>query len=674
MKSPKGFKGKYFSLAAILALNATIALASDVQRVVDTQEQLQTKSENATSEEESLASELSAPVMVVSKKIKVSEVGAPFASEIYTKKEIEKSHSKDIYEFLNTQTSISTMPLYGNPFAQKIDMRGYGLGDGYQNTVITLNGRRLNNIDMSPQLLSSIPLESIEKIEIIKGSGSVEYGDGANAGAINIITKETEGAVIKSYIGDNGLWFGSLSLGVKEEKFSISGYIDDYSHDGFKAIAANGDKDESWSRNKSLQTTFTPTEDLRFNLGKTFSKMNVNYPNALTLAEYQSSPYSVPAPSWGVDYSEQYYSSDVLNYGVNYKVNDKITFDAQAYDEDKTSYFKTYGITNTYDYKSYDTKVAYNEGNMKTLLGFQRFEGERKGATTLTTKENTSVYAKADYGLERHTFSLGGRHERVNYDYTRGATSLSDDASFNAYDLGYNYKITPKMSVFANLNHAFQAPDIDRFFNAFTDTFNGFIEPTKADTLNVGFNYLAYPHALKGTLFYTQIDNEIYYNATTFTNTNFKETEKKGFELSEKYTILSNLFATLNYTYLDTKIKDDGLVGAYNGREIPGVSAHNVKLSLGYNPIRPLTLLLSQTYKSKAYAIDDFDGSLGKMSSYHVSDFSATYAYKNYEFFAKVNNLFDEKNALFVDGGWSGLGVYPVNYERTFLVGFNARF
>ncbi len=73
-------------------------------------------------------------------------------------------------------------------FLKKIDLRGYGIGDGYQNIVVSVNGRKLNNIDMVTQLLSSIPVESIDKIEIVKGSGSVQYGDGANAGAINIIT------------------------------------------------------------------------------------------------------------------------------------------------------------------------------------------------------------------------------------------------------------------------------------------------------------------------------------------------------------------------------------------------------------------------------------------------------------------------------------------------------
>lgn len=678
MKNLKGFRGKYFSLAAILALNATIALASEGQSVVDNEKQLYTPKAEASSETTEVLEESAAPVVVISKKIKVSEVGAPFASEVYTKKEIDKSHSKDIYEFLNTQTSVSTMPNSGNPFTQSIDMRGYGLGYGYQNTVITVNGRRLNNIDMAPQLLSSIPIDSIEKIEIIKGSGSVEYGDGANAGAINIITKDTDGAVIKSYVGDNGLWFGSLGIGVKEEKFTISGYVDDYSHNGFKEIDSNGDKDESWSRNKSIKATVTPVDDLILNVGKSFSKMNVNYGNALTLDQYKSSVYSIPNLYWGSKFTQQYMSSDVLEYGFKYKINDKVAIEAQAFNEDKISKFISHYATpstsrSDYDYKSYETKVSYNEGNLKTLLGVQAFDGERESSTTNTTKENFGIYAKADYVLNNNTFSIGARNEKVEYDYHKANVNLHDESSFNAYDVGYNYKITSKMSVFTNYNRSYQAPDIDRFFNAFTDTFNGFIEPMKVDTFNVGFNYISYPHTFKATLFYALIDNEIYYNALTYTNTNLKETEKRGLELSEKYQILSNLFTTLNYTYVDTKIVDDGLGGLYNGREIPGVSPHTAKIALGYNPIKPVTLLLSQTYKSRAYAIDDFAGTFGKMESYHVTDFGANYTYKNYEFFAKVNNIFDEKNGVFASDG-NSIGVNPVNFERTFMVGFNARF
>ncbi len=667
MKSPKGFRGKYFSLAAILALNATITLASNVQSVVDTQEQLQHTSENATSEEETLASELSAPVMVVSKKIKVSEVGAPFASEVYSKKEIQKSHSKDIYEFLNSQTSVFTMPSYGNPFTQNIDMRGYGLGYGYENTVISLNGRRLNNIDMSPQLLSSIPLDSIDKIEIIKGSGSVEYGDGANAGVINIITKDYDGAVIKSYFGDNGLWFGSLGVGIKQEKFSISGYIDDYSHDGFKQVANDGTKDESWNRNKSIKATFTPTDDLSLHVGKTLSKMNVIYANALTPLQYAQNPFILPS-----GYTEQFFSSDVLAYGLTYKINDKVTFDAQGFDEDKVSKYVNFNSRYDYDVKNYDTKLNYQEGNLKALIGLQMVHGERKGSSNKTIKDNLAVYAKSDYVIDNSTFSLGARDEKVEYSYESGLTFNEKKDSYRAYDVGYNFKFDSRNSIFVNYNHSFQAPDVDKFFD-FAGNFNGFIDTMQANTINIGYNHITPKHSFKATAFYVLVDNEIYTNPVTWISTNFAKTEKRGVEIYDKYNFFYNLFTTLNYTYVDTKIIDDGASGAFDGHAIPGTSPHTVKISLGYNPITPVTLLVTQTYKSSSYAIDDFAGSYGKMESYQVTDLSATYRYKNYEFFGKINNVFDQKNAMFVDNGFS-LSAYPINYERTFMLGMSAKF
>ena len=134
-----------------------------------------------------------------------------------------------------------------------------------------------------------------------------------------------------------------------------------------------------------------------------------------------------------------------------------------------------------------------------------------------------------------------------------------------------------------------------------------------------------------------------------------------------------NIFTTLNYSYIGTKIKENSADSSIVENEIPGVSKHNLKVGLGYNPTHRINLLLSHVYKSKAYAMSDFDQSYGKMEAYNSTDFSATYKYKKYEFFAKINNLFDEKNALFADSGFS-LGVYPVNYERNFMVGMSAKF
>ena len=119
------------------------------------------------------------PLLVEATKFKTKDTEATYASEIYNQKEIIESGAKTIYDFLNQNTSVVSMPSSGNPFNQKIDMRGFGISEGYKSIVVIVNGRRLNNIDSVPQNLSSIPIQNIDRIEITKGSGSVIYGDGA---------------------------------------------------------------------------------------------------------------------------------------------------------------------------------------------------------------------------------------------------------------------------------------------------------------------------------------------------------------------------------------------------------------------------------------------------------------------------------------------------------------
>ena len=96
------------------------------------------------------------PILIEANKIKTKDTEATYASEIYNQKEIRESGAKTIYEFLNQSTSVVSMPSSGNPFSQKLDLRGFGISEGAQTIVITVNGRRLQNIDNVPQNLSSI--------------------------------------------------------------------------------------------------------------------------------------------------------------------------------------------------------------------------------------------------------------------------------------------------------------------------------------------------------------------------------------------------------------------------------------------------------------------------------------------------------------------------------------
>ena len=620
-------------------------------------------------------------VTISANPIEIDEKKATFATEIYTKKDIEQSKSKDIYEFLSSQSSVNVMPNFGNNFSQNLDMRGYGIENGYQNIAVVVNGRRLNNIDMVPQLLSSIPLESIEKIEILKGSGSVKYGDGANAGVISITTDKKNSNYLKAYLGNNTSKDGAASFGYGNEYIIANAYVDYNSTDG--SIKDNrGNSDENNIRNMNFSVVFTPIEELELSLSRTYSNMTTNYARPISLKQYNEDPNRTSG------FNKQYFSSYVTTAGARYDFNQNFFIDATFSDEDKISKFGTSPDTQ-YDYKSFASTFNYRSDIFKGTAGVDGFKGDRFNFASsfgtpenTTSKNNLAMFTSLEINpIDDLTFSAGARKEKVEYKYEpQNGMDLNQKDRLNAYDFGVNYALTQNQSIFANYNRGFQAPDIDRFFSTdwttMATTFNGFIEPAKVNTYTLGYNNFQENNKLKIALFRANLKNEIYfYNTGNWMipsyNTNIDKSHKYGLEVYDKFLINENLYTSLNYSYIKAKIdRENEGNGVYDGKDLPGVSKHNLTLGLGYDFYK-FSTFLSHSYKSSAYAINDFKNDFKqKQEAYHSTDFSVSFKHKELEIFGKIQNLFDQKNALWVQDD----SIYPVNFERTFFAGMKVSF
>ncbi len=620
-------------------------------------------------------------VTISANPIETDEKKATFTTEVYTKKDIEQSKSKDIYDFLSSQTSVNVMPSFGNTFSQSLDIRGYGIENGNQNLVVVVNGRRLNNVDMSSQLLSSIPLESVEKIEILKGSGSVRYGDGANSGVINIVTDKKNANYIKTYLGNNTSKGGVVSLGYGNEYVIANAYVDYNSTDG-NLRNAKDEENDSYIKNKSFSVVFTPIESLELSVARTYSNMSTKYGSPITLDKYKKDP------SYTARFNEQYLSSYVTSVGARYDFNPNFWIDANLSDEDKISKFGTSSDTQ-YNYKSYSSTVNYKDDIFKATAGVDGFKGDRFNFASTwgtpennTKKENLAGFVSLELdALDDLTISTGARREKVEYEYKPFAQkNLEQKDYLNAYDLGVNYRLTENQSIFANYNRSFQSPDIDRFFTTdwitMATSFNGFIEPAKVHNYTIGYNNIQENNKLKISLFRANLTNEIYYyNSGNWMipsyNTNIDKSHKYGLEIYDKFLINESLFTSLNYSYVKAKIDNENEgKGAYDGKDLPGVSNHNVTVGLGYDFYK-FSTLLSHTYKSSAYAINDFKNNFKqKQEAYHSTDFSVSFNHKNLEIFGKIQNLFDQKNGLWVQDD----AIYPVNFERTFYAGMKVSF
>jgi iron complex outermembrane receptor protein len=622
------------------------------------------------------------PLEVVSTAIKTDELRATDAIEVYTQKDIEKSHAKDIYEFLNKETSVITLPSYGNSFTQKIDLRGYGYENGYQNIVIKVNGRKLNNVDMVPQLLSSISPNQVERIEIIKSSGIVEAGDGANGGVINIITKESNEVTIGAYAGIYNTFDGNFYAGHSDDKLSISVSGEAQKNGGIRNIDDNGNKDSSKYSNFAFEMSYIPIDEIELRLNAQTSNIDTWYAGSLTKQEYDENIYQKGDSNYGA--TNQLYTSDVVGGGVSYYINDKLSINGDFSHEYKTSEYPAFSYMAKYVYNSYNVNLAYEDSALKIKVGLDGFNGDRRQTSNVTSKDNLAGYMLAEYRVGNNSFKAGYRYEKVSYEYSpTNEASLDDDESLSGIEVGYNYTLNNEQSLFINYSHSYQAPDIDRFFATtypppnYTPVvnFNGFINPQKANNYTLGYNYITKSNKLKLAIWYIDLKDEIYYHKTSAyagVNTNIDQSYKYGFDLYDKYIVNQEFNLMLNYNYVMAKIDKEVDNGVdFSGKELPGVSNHNVKAVLNYLPNKNTTFSLTQVYRSKAYAANDFANNFSqKQDAYYSTDISATYAKKTWEVFAKVNNIFNQKNGIWIKDDT----IYPVNYTTTAYVGLKLKY
>ena len=613
-------------------------------------------------------------VVVSATRVDMQDQDAPYASEVHTREDIERSGVSSLYEYLAQQTSLQVTPSYGNRYTPQISMRGYGNANGHQNVVISVDGRRLNNIDMASQLIGSISLVDVERIEITKGSGSVLYGDGATAGTIQIYTKAREGVSLDAYAGNYGARGAVASAGIVRDRFDLSATLDHSRFGGFSDKDPSGHRDQSEANTWRFAAGGKPVDALRLDFEAGASRIDTRYPSSLSLTQFQTDP----GMNKGRDYTRQKLDTDHWSVGADYALNPEWRLSAQHHDEDKMSKYPVSGWTSDYRYLSDEIALQFSRGGLALNAGVHRFDGERSQSDSVTTKENLGWYVQGQYALDALTLSGGVRRERVEYAYKPDAgKSLDADDSLTSWEVGANYRIDPALSVFATYSDAFLTPDIDRFFSTDWDTyeviFNGFIEPAQARTVTVGLNHLTDRNRLKLSVFHARLENEIYLEPISYMNTNIDKSHKYGVEVQDSLQITPNVTGLVNYAWTRAIIDreaDGG--GAYDGKELPGVSRHSLVAGFNVRVTDKGNLNLSHTWRSKAWAAEDFDNdNMQKQRAYQSTDVAYRHRLtKEAEVYAAVTNFFDRENGLWVRDD----AIYPIDFERTWKVGARVTF
>ncbi|MGH7433188.1 MAG: TonB-dependent receptor, partial [Candidatus Methylomirabilales bacterium] len=162
----------------------------------------------------------------------------PAQVRVTTEEEIESSGAKTVPEVIQYQPGITQYQNVGNAFESSLDMRGFS-GEPVSTTTVILDGVRVNNPDFNIVNFDLLPVDDLERIEVVPGTASV-FGKNALAGVVNLQTKRG-GPVPKAKLEVAGGSFGH-----QRYRGSVGGPVGDFDYYlGFTQYLEEGFRDES---------------------------------------------------------------------------------------------------------------------------------------------------------------------------------------------------------------------------------------------------------------------------------------------------------------------------------------------------------------------------------------------------------------------------------------------
>lgn len=635
---PKGFRKKYFSLAAILALNASLLA----------------QSKNAALLEKSDSADKNLKLSVIH--IEEFVENLDFKEE-FDAQSIALSNAQNIYDFLNTNSLLAIHSNYGNPYTQNIDLRGFGQ-NGHKNLAIIIDGILFDNIDSTPISLSNIPLDSIQKIEIIRAKGVTKYGNGAVSGILKITTKRKNGGALNlSYVSYNTLNSQFFARSVKDT-LNI-GVYGQYQHTQGERYLSNLDDEKSGSYNKNggITAFFYPSNDLLLRGNLNYAKYGIKYANPISKEEFENNP---TLPGNGHTHQKRWdltYSTGFTNFSDSGIITD----------------VDIGGSRNTSHYVNFDSKYAGKGlfANFNTQLKNNSHLAEIGGETRSNVRENLGqkaevesflLYLNGEKYFENSTLNAGISTQRI---ITKQSNIYSKQDNLFGGELGYNYALSRQVSLFASYSRSFNVPNVDWMLYydpiSFTPIANPYLKTAIFDTYQIGSKGVFGIHTISANTFLIQGKDEAFYGYNKLTGINSNQslgkTQRIGGEIQFRTQYNATLYSTLSYAYVDSIIKSD----EFKNKEIPGVSKHTFTTSLNYLPMANLNLGMHYKFGSKMHDYNDFNNTQTKAPNYQSLNLNASYSFKDFEIYAYVNNLTNHKNAIVVSGAY-----YPYSFERTF--------
>lgn len=608
----------------------------------------------------------------------------PASVTVITTEEIERSGAGSVVDLMEGLEGVNLRTSSGNPSQAAIDLRGFG-DYGFARTLIMLDGRRLNRPDMMSVNWLQIPIKNVERIEVVRGAGSVLYGDSSIAGVINIITKKGKGQpkVSTSVTGGSyGLHDEGVVLTGSEGRFSYAINGENQQMEGYR------DRSEFTTKGGAMNFGFDVNDYVALSGGISLHRADYEMPGYLSREEMEEDRKQSNNPD--DDASNDYINVD---FQLESAVGDSGEFEvALAYGKKEIESnfaswltFATWDIdTRSISPKYIIEKELFGYGN-KLIMGFdyydeslQRdgFADREKSVKTIAAeleRRSLGFYLRDEFNvLENLILTAGYRAERSK---TRGTHRTLDTMSLDfdddklhkgeAYEAGLTCLMGKKSRAFAKYAKVYRNPLLDEqaSYQGWGPVFLTDLEAEEGKSYEVGAEIRPVENLKMGlTLYRIDMEDEITYNNVTFRNENLDDTMHQGIEFAVSYLFQNYFRIDANFTCQDAEFRR----GANSGNEIPLVPSKMANAVVELYLPHGLSLRPEVRYVGSSYLGTDYDNSSGKLEDYALYNlfllFGREFDAVELEAFFGIENLTDEEySTLGYEGiaGWTPDSYYP---------------
>ncbi|MEO8718571.1 MAG: TonB-dependent receptor [Burkholderiales bacterium] len=604
--------------------------------------------------------------------------------------DIGESAARTLPELLFEQTGINMRDFFGNNAAgTAIDLRGFGI-TGTQNALVLVDGRRISDFDLSGVQWAAIPLASIERIEILRGTGAVLYGDGATAGVVNIITrsplKQGPRAEARGRIASYGTTEGQLYGSRAGESFGINASIFGFDADGYRRNNRNQQENLALNMRWGIGESYA---DLRFGT----DRQKLRLPGArsvqpsIGLNEYVTDPRGAQTP---LDWSER--DGDRVGATFAHRIGDvELTLGLDWRDKAQRSYFDQQGPVARDDRLQWGSisprarvPVQIASVEHRFTLGFDsnawRYDSRRadrpenlpqpvnrvrvnQDALALYAQDAVQVSAKS-------LLTLGWRDERVQYRATDAfdpaapgfpgfgseAPAASERQRQHAWEAGWRQELSPAWAWFARAGRSYRFVNAEEIYEsdaAFNAQFQ-ILRPQHARTVEGGAEWRVRSASVRATLFHADITDEIHLDpfSAGIGNTNLPPTRRRGIETQASWQATTGVRLSAGYAYTDARFRGGVLPGnaffgtnvEIAGKRVPLVPAHKLNLGLDWDLGARTRLSGALTVVSAQFMDNDEPNTLGaKIPAYAVLDVKLAREFGWGRFALALNNALDEQ-------------------------------